>query len=238
MCDSRPFHMRHFSLHHHRSTMKVGTDAVILGAWVDLTGLEKILDVGTGCGILAMMLAQRSNAQIDALDIDLPSVREASENFAASQWRDKMNAYHADYVSFPNIITHKYDLIVSNPPFFTSVFKTTRPRRNLARHTDTLSFETMVATSAALLTENGCLAVVLPDTEAPRFLDICTLAGLNLKEQLNVVPVEGRLPNRLNMVFAKQKPKEIISKQFTIRYADGNFTEEYKDLLRDFYLGL
>ena len=116
MTDARPFHFKHFSLYHHRSTMKVGTDAILLGRWTEVKPTDVVLDIGTGCGLLPLMLSQKGVAQVDAVDIDKASVEEASVNFESSQWREHLKAYCADIVDFqPN---KKYDLIVSNPPFF------------------------------------------------------------------------------------------------------------------------
>ena len=116
MNDTRPFHFKHFSLFHHRSTMKVGTDAILLGCWVEVRPTDVVLDIGTGCGLLPLMLAQKGVGQVDAVDIDAASIEEASVNFQASQWRDQLKAYCTDIVDFQT--EKRYDLIVSNPPFF------------------------------------------------------------------------------------------------------------------------
>ena len=115
MIDARPFHFKHFSLYHHRSTMKVGTDAVLLGRWVEVRATDYVLDIGTGCGILPLMLAQKGVAHVDAVDIDEASFEEAKTNFEASQWRDLLQAYCTNIVDFRT--DKRYDLIISNPPF-------------------------------------------------------------------------------------------------------------------------
>ena len=123
--------------------MKVGTDAVLLGAWVSVTPSDWVLDVGTGCGVIPLMLAQKGVAKVHAVDLDAPSAREAAENFDASQWHDRLFSFHADVRNFT--MQCAYDLIISNPPFFVNSFKCDADRRNQARHTDTsLSFPDLI----------------------------------------------------------------------------------------------
>ena len=109
----RRFHFKHFSLYHDQSTMKVGTDSVLLGAWMRVKPTDVVLDIGTGCGVLSLMAAQKGATKIDAVDIDEPSIFEAAGNFEASRWRDKLSAYHADVRRFG--FGRKYDLVISNP---------------------------------------------------------------------------------------------------------------------------
>ena len=132
MMDARPFHFKHFSLFHHRSTMKVGTDAVLLGRWVEVSPTDAVLDIGTGCGIMPLMLAQKGAGKIDAVELDAASANEAEINFLASQWRDKLHVYQSDVRDFAT--NEKYDLIISNPPFFINSYKSDTERKNLSRH--------------------------------------------------------------------------------------------------------
>lgn len=234
----QPFHLRRFSLHHHRSTMKVGTDSIILGAWVGVSTEKNILDVGCGCGILSLLMAQRTEAIIEGVEMDKASAEEADSNFKASQWRERLKVFNMNFIDFPAIATKKYDLIISNPPYFTSLFKTVEPRRNLARHTDTLDFETLIKTSIKLLTDSGRLAVVLPFAESRQFIDIAAKHGLILQRMLQIVSVKGRKANRINMEFGLNEPKNISIEEFAIRKTDGKFTKEYHELLNEYYLGL
>jgi Predicted O-methyltransferase len=126
MTDKRPFHFKHFSLYHHRSTMKVGTDAVLLGRWVDVSCNDIVLDIGTGCGIMTLMLAQKGVGAVDAIELDFDSFSEASENFSASQWSSKLHVIQGDVRCYAKRCAERYDLIISNPPFLfihTSVTK-------------------------------------------------------------------------------------------------------------------
>lgn len=221
---------------HHRSTMKVGTDAMLLASWVETEGMNRILEIGSGCGIISLILAQRSQAIIEAIDIDLASVEEARTNFGFSPWSDRLFCYHTDLRQFTTEFS--YDLIVSNPPFFTTTFKTQKPRRNLARHEDSLPFSDLIQSAKSLLNQDGHFALVLPQNEAEKFIPLAESHGLFLNKILNIIPVEGKTPNRLNMLFCQNKTDKPFSEYFTIRNRDQQFTEQYKIMLKDFYLGL
>lgn len=238
MSDHRPFHLKQFSLLHSQSTMKVGTDAMLLGSWVDIDGVKQILDIGTGCGILALILAQRSEAIIDAVDIDELSVKEARQNFELSRWNKRLSCYHENIRRFAEIIDKQYDLVVSNPPFFTSAFKTNSARRNLARHTDTLDFETLINIVSKLLLHNGRFAIVLPITESQVFTNKAEKSGFFVSSRMEIIPTSGKESNRVNLVFTKIKPEKVDLEIFTIRNDDGKFTDQYNFQLRNFYLGL
>ncbi|MFZ4464149.1 MAG: tRNA1(Val) (adenine(37)-N6)-methyltransferase [Bacteroidales bacterium] len=236
MPEPQAFHLKRFSLMHDRSTMKVGTDAMLLASWVVTEGVSRVLEIGSGCGIISLILAQRSKAEIDAIDIDEASVEEATINFRFSPWSERLHCYHTDLRQFTT--DYSYDLIISNPPFFTSTFKTQKPRRNLARHEDSLPFPELIDSAKTLLNQKGRFALVLPDLEAEKFIPLAESNGLFLHKILNIIPVEGKTPNRLNMVFNQNKIDKPIIENFTIRNGDQQFTEQYKIMLKDFYLGL
>ncbi len=230
------FHFKHFSLCHDRSTMKVGTDAVLLGAWVSVNPTDWVLDIGTGCGILPLMLAQKGVAKVHAVDLDVPSAQEAAENFDASQWRDRLLAFHADARKFT--MQCAYDLIISNPPFFVNSFKCDADRRNQARHTDTsLTFGELIETVRRLLKPDGRFAVVLPFREAQEFFPLAEKGNLFVYQKENIIPVEGKDPNRLNLVFRYGKPEAVEETDLVIRQEDGMFTQDYQKRIEDYYLG-
>ncbi|MBR4391101.1 MAG: methyltransferase [Bacteroidales bacterium] len=232
----RRFHFKHFSLYHHQSTMKVGTDAVLLGAWVKVQPTDCVLDIGTGCGILPLMLAQKGVAKVDAVDLDEASAYEASANFEASQWRDRLNAYHADIRRFG--FGRSYDLILSNPPFFVHSFKCDADRKNQARHTDTsLTFEELVVSVKRLLKPEGRFVLVLPERESHDFLPLANAHGLFVHERLDLIPVVGKEVNRVNLELRYGKPEETRVATLVLRDADNRFSDEYNALLKDFYLG-
>ena len=237
MTDTRPFHFKHFSLYHHRSTMKVGTDAILLGRWVEVKPTDVVLDIGTGCGLLPLMLSQKGVSQVDAVDIDAASIEEASVNFKASQWRDQLNAYCVDIVEFePN---KRYDLVVSNPPFFTHFSKCDSERKSRARHNDmTLSHESLCASVCRLLKPDGRFALVLPAKESVAFLKVAENRGLFLHKRMTIIPIEGNAPNRVNLELGFAKPAKIEEDAFVLRGEDNRFTQQYCEYLKDFYLGL
>ena len=236
MTDERPFHFKHFSLFHHRSTMKVGTDAILLGCWVEVKPDDVVLDIGTGCGLLPLMLSQKGVAQVDAVDIDAASIEEATINFAASRWRDHLRAICADINDFQP--EQRYDLMVSNPPFFNRYSKCDSERKSRARHNDvTLSYEALCCVVKRLLNPEGRFALVLPVSVLDEFLKNAENCGLFLQKRLNIIPIEGREPNRVNLELGFSKPKQIQEETFTIRDADNHFTEQYNAFVQPFYLG-
>ena len=237
MTDARPFHFKYFSLYHHRSTMKVGTDAVLLGRWVEVKPTDIVLDIGTGCGILPMMLAQKGVSQVDAVDLDAVSVEEATVNFKASQWRDQLQAYCSDIADFQT--DRKYDLVISNPPFFIRSFKCDADRKSRARHTDvTLSFETLCEAVCRLMDAKGRFAVVLPVTESMDFLKVADSYGLYLCKRMTIIPIEGKEPNRVNLELQFAQSAAVQEESFVIRGTDNRFTRQYNEFLKEYYLGL
>lgn len=237
MTDARPFHFKHFSLFHHRSTMKVGTDAILLGRWVEVKPTDVVLDIGTGCGLLPLMLSQKGVSQVDAVDIDAASIVEAKVNFEASQWRDRLKAYCTDIVDFQT--DRSYDLIVSNPPFFNRFSKCDSERKSRARHNDAgLPYETLCAVACRLLKPDGRFAVVLPLSVSEDFLKAAEKNDLYLHKRMIITPIEGKDPNRVHLELGFGKAAEIQEENFTIRDQDKRFTPQYNEFLKDFYLGL
>lgn len=230
------FHFKHFSLNHDRSTMKVGTDAVLLGAWVEVKPTDWVLDIGTGCGVLPLMLAQRGIAKVHAVDLDEASALEAAENFQASQWSRQLFAFHADIRNFT--MQCAYDLIISNPPFFIHSFKCDADRRNQARHTDTsLTFSDLISTVRRLLKPEGRFVLVLPERESHGFLPLAEQGNLYLYRKENIIPIEGKEPNRVHLELRFSKPDSHHVTELIIRHENGTFTDEYQERVKDFYLG-
>ena len=237
MTDARPFHFKHFSLYHHRSTMKVGTDAILLGRWVEVKPTDVVLDIGAGCGLLPLMLSQKGVAHVDAVDIDKASIEEATINFEASQWRDQLKAFCMDIADFrPD---RKYDLIVSNPPFFVHFPQCDSARKSRARHTDAaLSFEALCGVVTRLLKPNGRFALVLPAKESEHFLKVADAMELFLHKRMSIIPIVGKEANRVNLELGFGKCDSVSEETFVIRDRDNGFTPQYKVFLKDFYLGL
>lgn len=237
MTDARPFHFKHFSLFHHRSTMKVGTDAILLGRWVEVKPTDVVLDIGTGCGLLPLMLSQKGVAQVDAVDIDKASIEEATVNFEASQWREHLRAYHSDIVDYQT--EERYDLVVSNPPFFNRFSKCDSERKSRARHNDAgLSYATICREVSRLMKPEGRLALVLPLDVSSDFLETAEQFGLYLHKRMTIIPIAGKEPNRVNLELGFVKSENLQEETFVIRDTDNRFTPQYNAFLKDFYLGL
>lgn len=230
------FHFKHFSLYHDRSTMKVGTDAVLLGAWAEVQPTDWVLDIGTGCGILPLMLAQKGIAKVHAVDLDEASALEAAENFQASQWSRQLFAFHADIRKFTMQCT--YDLIISNPPFFINSYKSDTDRKNQTRHTDTsLSFVELASVVKRLLKPDGRFVLVLPERESHDFIPIAEKYHLFVHKCQQIIPMEGKEPNRVNLELRFGKPESVQVTELVMRKADNSFTEAYNDVVKPYYLG-
>lgn len=202
------FKFKQFTVANDRAAMKVGTDGVLLGAWASIDWARNILDVGTGTGIIALMLAQRSEgaAQITAIDIDAPAIEEARENFGNSPWRETFSASCISLQEFAGKADNasRFDLIVSNPPFFVESLKAPDQRRTVARHTDTLGFAQMTAGALQLLAPHGIMAVIYPAKEGMDFVAEAESAGLHLVRMCRVATAEGKPVKRLLMEFSRE----------------------------------
>lgn len=230
------FHFKQFSVEDDSSSMKVGTDGVLLGITANTSNTKKILDVGTGCGVVALILAQKSNAHIDAIDIDIDSCQQAQENFSNSKWSKNLNVINADFSSFYKSNQSHYDLIVSNPPFFISGKRKECLRKSRARHIDSLSFSELCAGVSKLLNEHGLFFVILPDNTFSTFLVSANASGLFLCNILLVHPTVKRKPNRYIACFSKHHMEQISFDRLFIRENHLHYTKEFKELVKDFYL--
>ena len=236
--DTRAFHFKQFSLYHHRSSMKVGTDAIILAVWADTASVESILDVGSGSGIISLLLAARCNARIHAVEIDNASVEESAENFRNSAFSDRLSVQKEGFIEYVNNYSSFYDLIISNPPFFNDYsFKPEEESRKNARHADTLDFAQLCSGVSKLLTTTGKFCLVLPQSEKQHFLKMASRFHLHLQKQLNISPIRNQAANRVNLQMGFQKPEKIITENYTIRENDLTFTAQHITFLKDYYIG-
>lgn len=229
------FVFKQFRLMHHLSTMKVGTDAVLLGAWANAENTDAILDAGTGCGILALMMAQRFHGQIIALDIDSASVSQALENFRLSPWSNRLKAINQSFQQFAPENSGSIQRIISNPPFFENSLKAPESRRSNARHNDTLPFKEFIISAKHVLTENGSIQLILPYLSIKSFQSIAEFYDFQLLRQTTVFPKPNTNPERALLEFSFKHQKSETS-DLIIRNEDNNYTDEYKALTRDFYL--
>ena len=234
--DCRPFFFKKFALFHHRSTMKIGTDAILLARWVDVSDNDEVLDIGTGCGLIPLMLAQKGIKSVDAVEIDSDSYEEAAQNFSNSAWKSQISAIHADVKDYAVQSLKKYDLIVSNPPFFFGDNIPEKAKKGLARHTNTLSYNDLLISVKKLLKPEGRFALVLPARESRTFLKDAENHGFYLQKEMKIVPIEGKEPNRINMQLVVNHVDNVESETFVLRTTDHSFTKYYKDFLKDYYL--
>lgn len=218
--------------------MKVGTDGVLLGAWARVEHSRRILDMGTGTGLVALMAAQRSQADIVAIDLDADAVAQAAENVAASPWESRIQVVQADARQVESGKTFHFqlfDAILCNPPFFENSLKSPDVARTMARHTDTLSFDELARSAARLLSPEGELSVVIPYDRAHDMTVSAACCGLFATHQTVIVPVEGGKPKRMLMAFNREGAAHTIE-TLCIHDAQHRYTPEYVRLVEDFYL--
>lgn len=232
------FQFKKFTVWHDRCAMKVGTDGVLLGAWADTNEAVRILDVGTGTGLIALMAAQRSTASIDAIDIDEAACLQAEENVRHSPFAGRIRVLHASLETYRREAEHRYDLIVSNPPYFTGSLKCPDRQRTLARHTDSLPLGELVRDSGALLAPKGRLALILPYDQKDGLLKYCAEAGLFVSKETVVIPLPGASPKRYLAELSRVPVAAPFTTSLTIEIERHRYTPEFIRFVQPFYLHL
>ena len=228
------FSFKQFTVRHDRCAMKVGTDGVLLGAWIDLNSSRRILDIGTGTGLIALMLAQRcSDARIIAVDIDSVAVEQAQENIQASPWKNRVEVLQQDICTYHPHGT--FDTIVSNPPYFIDSLKCPDGQRSTARHTDTLDADRLIGKVSELLSPDGSFSIILPAEQTEDLIRVADEKGLYPSRQTRVITRPGLSPKRILMEFRKIstvfQPDELV-----IELERHVYSEEYIALTKEFYL--
>lgn len=231
----RDFHFKKFSVSQGGSTHKVGTDGVLLGAWVDVSDAKTVLDIGTGSGVIALMLAQRTEdyVTIDAVEVQPADAEQAKTNVSQSPWANRITIHAIDVQSFfPSV---RYDLIVSNPPFFMNSWLPPAENRIKVRHTETLSFTDLLDAVQKLLHAQGKFAIILPFTEGNQFISMAKSRGLHCIRKCDFTTREHKPIERLLMEFSYTR-SPIVIEQLLLYQQGDTWSEAYKKLTKDFYL--
>ncbi|MCK7589138.1 methyltransferase [Subsaxibacter sp. CAU 1640] len=234
---NKSFQFKEFEVHQDRCAMKIGTDSVLLGAWTSIDkNPQSILDIGAGTGVLALMLAQRSGAElIDAIEIDDEAYEQCVENFEQSPWSDRLFCYHASLQEFVAEIEEKYDLIISNPPFYSDSYKSDNQQRDLARFVDALPFRHLIESVSKLLSHQGTFSVVIPFSEEKNFIALASKEHLFPSKILRVkgAPTSEIKRSLLQFSFEEMAidPNELI-----IETERHKYTDAYIRLTKDFYV--
>jgi tRNA1Val (adenine37-N6)-methyltransferase len=232
------FNFKKFSVNQDKCAMKIGTDSVLLGAWCPVDNNPfSVLDIGAGTGILSLMLAQRSDAeQIDSLEIDEDAYEQCVENFENSPWSDRLFCFHAGLDEFVDEPEDEYDLIISNPPFYSEDYKSENSQRDLARFQDALPFEDLIEAADLLLSENGIFAVIIPYKEEERFIDLCSQVELFPVKVTRVKGTQTTPIVRSLLAFKRYELSVLTADELVIEIGRHEYTHEYIELTKDFYL--
>ncbi|MEZ4797237.1 MAG: methyltransferase [Flavobacteriaceae bacterium] len=234
---SKQFQFKQFSINQDRCAMKIGTDGVLLGAWATIKHHPfSILDIGSGTGVISLMLAQRCQAElIDAIEIDDDAYEQCTENFENSTWNDRLFCYHASLEEFVEEIDDKYDLIVSNPPFYSDEYKSENIQRDIARFQDALPFNHLIESVSKLLSETGVFSVIVPFKEEEKFIDLTSNYNLIPNRVLRIKgnPTSEIKRSLIEFSFTKS---EFEANELIIETERHQYTEDYIKLTKDFYL--
>ncbi len=232
------FQFKQFRIHQEKTAMKVNTDGVLLGAWVNLEGVKTALDVGAGTGLISLMIVQRSVAKIIGIEIEKNAAEEAIQNVQNSPWENRVSILHTSFQQFAANTSDKFDLVVSNPPFFSNSVKNTNPHLSIARHNHLLPFNDIIAGAKKLLSENGKLSLILPAGSANEFIEKAGFESLFLTRLTEVKPFPDAAPNRFLMEFGTEHTPLQKTEMSVFDATGKTYSENFKLLARDFYLKL
>jgi tRNA1Val (adenine37-N6)-methyltransferase len=229
------FEFKKFRIEQKSSAMKVGTDGVLLGSWTSVKNASSILDVGTGTGLIALMLAQRCNATIDAVELDKEASVEAEYNFSQSSWNERLKVFHGNFLEYCGRNGEKYDLIVSNPPFFINSLRTPNARLALAKHDVNMSIEQLLNKSLSLLKTDGRLSLIFPYENLDLVKESARLAGYYVKKRTDVYAKPSKSPIRVLMEFTLT-PVFPETDQLVIKDESGEFSATFREMTAPYYL--
>jgi tRNA1Val (adenine37-N6)-methyltransferase len=231
------FHFKKFSIDDSKAAMKIGTDAVLLGAWTPYSSETRILDIGTGSGILALMMAQRNRqTKIDAIEINPDASALAQQNVNLSPWPEQVHIFGTSLQDFSKHKEYIYSLIICNPPFFTGSLKAPDKIRSLARHNDTLPVRELLEITSKLLTENGKAAFIIPADAFEDWITKALKVSLYPAQVTKVRSSVNHSPHRVMVVFSRKENPAIVENELCIYRSKNVYSEEYRELTKDFYL--
>lgn len=235
------FSFKQFTIQQEKCAMKVCTDACILGAWTagklqHFPSIQTILDIGCGTGLLSLMLAQKTSAHIDAVEIDADAANQAKENVDQSPWKERINVIHNSIQDFTPETT--YDLIISNPPFFEDDLRSPDKSKNDSKHDTSLKLDELVDCIKKNLSNNGIAAVLIPFHRTDHLAILIKERGLHIIESLFIKQTPSHHYFRSIILFSEKSALPIEINELTIHDADRNYTEAFSSLLKDYYLKL
>jgi len=230
-------------VHQEHTAMKVCTDACLFGAWsaadAQIKNAKKILDIGSGTGLLSLMLAQQSNAHITAIEIEDGAFNQTVSNFDLSPWKERLDVVHTSIQDYDaDDKKQLFDCIITNPPFYEQDLTSPDPAKNLASHSTALSWDVLAETAASLLQDNGAWYVLVPTLRAYTMQKLALNYGLQLSEECLMYNDAKHLPIRAMLKFVKQKEATIQRNKIVIKNADQSYTTEFTTLLKEYYLHL
>jgi len=238
MSHNNYFQFKQFRIDQNHAAMKVNTDGVLIGAWTQVDNVKNVLDIGTGTGLIALMLAQRSNATITGIEIEPKAAEEAAHNARHSKWNERITILPVWFQQFAATTELRFDLIISNPPFFSNSAKSAHPNLSVARHNHLLPFGDIISGACKILTCDGRLSLILPSSEASGFILNAQKQGLFLLRITGVKPFPHKESNRVLMEFGRQK-QEVAENEISVyELSKQEYSPEFKILARDFYLKL
>lgn len=228
------FRFKQFTIHHDRCAMKVGTDGVLLGAWAKVEQAKRILDIGTGSGLIALMCAQRSAARVVGIEIDEAAARQAQENASASPFADRIEILHADVRTYAPI--SKFDCIVTNPPFYEEDILPPDTQRAQARNSATLDFRTLIENAINLLDEKGVIQMIIPYKSTLKVLGIAASHRLHLIARAHVISKPNTPPKRTLLTLSRHASDTPIKTEEILLTEGGEKSKQFHALTQDFYL--
>lgn len=230
------FSFKRFTVYHDRCAMKVGTDGVLIGTWTDFEDAERVLDVGAGSGLISLILAQRNSALlIDPIEIDKDATIQCNENIINSPFTNISSCRNITFQEFAEKCTDKYDLIASNPPFFSRSLKSPDSQRSTARHTDSLLIEDFISLSGRLLSKKGRISFIFPYQQKDYLIDLANKNELYLSRMTDVIPTPTSNPKRVLVELSKLK-NECRSSQLIIESERHVYSDDFVEMIKDFYL--